>query len=38
MTRNPAEDFVHPQLPAGHALAPHVLYRLTAADWSRARG
>ncbi len=28
MTRNPAEDFDHPQLPAGHPLRPHVLYRL----------
>lgn len=28
MTRNPADDFEHPRLPAGHPLRPHVLYRL----------
>lgn len=28
MTRNPAEDFLHPGLEATHPLAPHVLYRL----------
>lgn len=27
MRRDPAEDFAHPGLPAGHPLAPHVLYR-----------
>ena len=30
MTRNPAEDFDHPLLPAGHPLRRHVLYRLAA--------
>jgi RimJ/RimL family protein N-acetyltransferase len=30
MRRDPAEDFVHPGLPARHPLAPHVLYRLDA--------
>jgi RimJ/RimL family protein N-acetyltransferase len=30
MTRRAAEDFEHPQLPAGHPLARHVLYRLDA--------
>jgi RimJ/RimL family protein N-acetyltransferase len=30
MCRDPAEDFVHPGLPAMHPLAPHVLYRLDA--------
>jgi hypothetical protein len=25
-----SEDFIHPKLPAGHPLAPHVLYRLDA--------
>jgi ribosomal-protein-alanine N-acetyltransferase len=30
MTRDPAEDFDHPVLPAGHALRRHVLYRLKA--------
>ncbi len=38
MTRDPADDFIHPELPAGHRLAPHVLYRLTAADWERGSG
>lgn len=28
MTRDPADDFEHPALPAGHPLRPHVLYRL----------
>lgn len=28
MTRDPAEDFAHPRLPADHPLSPHVLYRL----------
>jgi ribosomal-protein-alanine N-acetyltransferase len=28
MTRDPAGDFDHPRLAAGHPLAPHVLYRL----------
>jgi len=27
MTRNPAEDFDHPDLPEGHPLRKHVLYR-----------
>jgi RimJ/RimL family protein N-acetyltransferase len=30
MTRDPAEDFDHPGLPAGHPLRRHVLYRLRA--------
>jgi RimJ/RimL family protein N-acetyltransferase len=29
MSRDPADDFNHPSLPAGHPLQPHVLYRLT---------
>jgi RimJ/RimL family protein N-acetyltransferase len=36
MRRDPAEDFIHPEL-RGHRLAPHVLYRLRAAEW-RLRG
>ena len=28
-------DFDHPALPAGHRLRHHVLYRLSAAEWSR---
>lgn len=27
MTWNPEDDFHHPHVPAGHRLAPHVLYR-----------
>lgn len=30
MRRDPAEDFDHPSLPAGHPLRRHVLYRLAA--------
>jgi ribosomal-protein-alanine N-acetyltransferase len=30
MTRNPAEDFDHPNIPVGHPLCRHVLYRITA--------
>lgn len=28
MTRDPAEDFDHPDLPPGHPLRRHVLHRL----------
>jgi RimJ/RimL family protein N-acetyltransferase len=28
MVRDPAEDFLHPSLPADHRLAAHVLFRL----------
>lgn len=34
MTRDPDEDFLHPSLPAGHPLKPHVLYRLKRHDWT----
>jgi RimJ/RimL family protein N-acetyltransferase len=30
MTRDPREDFDHPNVPEGHRLRPHVLYRLNA--------
>lgn len=33
MSRDPADDFEHPRVPAGHPLRPHVLYRLTRSDW-----
>ena len=33
MTHNPADDFDHPQLPEGHPLRRHVLYRLTREAW-----
>lgn len=36
MTHNPADDFVHPRLPAGHQLQRHVLYRKSASP-SRTR-
>ena len=32
MTCDPADDFDHPSLPAGHKLARHVLYRLRPQD------
>jgi RimJ/RimL family protein N-acetyltransferase len=31
MTRNPSDDFDHPNLPSGHPLRRHVLYRKTRA-------
>ena len=37
MTRNPADDFDHANIAAGHPLCRHVLYRLTAHDWSIRR-
>lgn len=33
MRRDLQGDFEHPRLPEGHALRPHVLYRLSRADW-----
>ncbi len=33
MARNPADDFQHPLLESGHPLRPHVLYRLSSAQW-----
>jgi RimJ/RimL family protein N-acetyltransferase len=36
MTRDPADDFDHPDIPAGHPLRRHVLYRLRPAN-ARAR-
>jgi RimJ/RimL family protein N-acetyltransferase len=35
MTHDPADDFDHPALPAGHRLRRHVLYRLTRERWTR---
>ena len=37
MTRDPADDFVHPSLPAGHPFQPHILYRQTAAQFRALR-
>ncbi len=33
MHRTPTEDFDHPNIPEGHPLRPHVLYRLTRQSW-----
>jgi RimJ/RimL family protein N-acetyltransferase len=35
MTHDPADDFDHPRLAAGHPQRRHVLYRLARADWDR---
>jgi hypothetical protein len=37
MSRDAREDFDHPDLAPGHPLRRHVLYRLTAAEWSAKR-
>jgi RimJ/RimL family protein N-acetyltransferase len=34
MTHDPADDFEHPRVPAGHPLRPHVLYRLSRTAWA----
>ncbi|MDQ6688825.1 MAG: GNAT family N-acetyltransferase [Actinomycetota bacterium] len=33
MHTDPADDFDHPDIAAGHPLAPHVLYRIRVAQW-----
>jgi len=33
MRRDPSEDFDHPDLPEGHPLRRHVLYRLSRLEW-----
>ncbi|MCY1273286.1 Acetyltransferase (GNAT) domain protein [compost metagenome] len=38
MRRDPAEDFEHPDLPPGHPLRRHVLYRLRRAAWEASHG
>ncbi len=35
MTRDPADDFDHPNLAEDDPLRPHVLYRISRAQWSR---
>ncbi len=35
MTHDPRDDFNHPNLPEGHPLRRHVLYRLQGGDWKR---
>lgn len=37
MQRDSGGDFLHPALPVEHALAPHVLYRLTPVQWLPSR-
>jgi ribosomal-protein-alanine N-acetyltransferase len=34
MSYTPDDDFLHPSLPDGHPLRPHVLYRLTPAGFA----
>ena len=36
MSHDPADDFDHPGVPAGHPLKRHVLYRLGAEQWRAA--
>ena len=38
MTRSPADDFLHPSLPQGHPLRPHVLHRLKRSEWMETPG
>jgi RimJ/RimL family protein N-acetyltransferase len=37
MTHDSSDDFEHPNLPQGHPLRPHVLYRLRRTDRIHAR-
>ena len=37
MVRDADADFLHPSIPAGHKLAPHVLYRIDCEGWETAR-
>jgi RimJ/RimL family protein N-acetyltransferase len=37
MTHDPADDFPHPNLAEGHPLRPHVLYRISRAEWLNQR-
>ena len=38
MYRTPDDDFMHPSLPDGHLLRPHVLYRLPRAGFQAGAG
>jgi RimJ/RimL family protein N-acetyltransferase len=38
MHHDPTDDFDHPNLPAGHPMQRHVLYRISAREWSAGRG
>jgi RimJ/RimL family protein N-acetyltransferase len=33
MSHDPSDDFDHPEIPDGHPLRPHVLFRLSRATW-----
>jgi RimJ/RimL family protein N-acetyltransferase len=37
MIRDSSDDFDHPNLPEGHALRRHVLYRMSRAQWEQDR-
>jgi len=37
MIHNPADDFDHPNLPEGHPMRRHVLYRLQHKNWRLVR-
>ncbi len=36
LSRDPADDFNHPTLPPDHPIYPHVLYRISKADWKKS--
>lgn len=36
MCRDETGDFLHPKMPAGHPLQPHVLYRIQREEWRQA--
>ena len=38
LVRDPSDDFDHPNLPAGHPMLRHVLYRLPAERWPAVGG
>ena len=38
MAHDPRDDFVHPDVPPGHKLARHVLYRIDRAGWAKQKG
>jgi RimJ/RimL family protein N-acetyltransferase len=37
LARNPAEDFEHPNVPEGHPIRPHVLYRIDRRTWEQRK-
>jgi RimJ/RimL family protein N-acetyltransferase len=38
MTHTPADNFEHPEVPIGHPIRPHVLYRLRRLEWLTSQG